>query len=76
MADVQKDLLKSLEQSNQLWQARIQAETDLANESVRKLSATRSLPETTAVMQEWLMRRMALFAEDGQRFSADMEKSS
>jgi hypothetical protein len=74
MADVQKEFLKNLEQANQLWAARVKAETELAGEYVSKLSAARSLPETTTIFQEWATRRMALFAEDSQRFMADMEK--
>jgi hypothetical protein len=74
MADVQKEFLKTLEQANQVWAARVKAETELTGEYVAKLSAARSLPETTTIFQEWATRRMALFAEDSQRFMTDMEK--
>jgi hypothetical protein len=74
MAGIQKEFMKSFEEGSQLWAARVQAEAALATEFGGKLAAARSLPETTAILQEWMTRRMALLAEDSQRFAADMEK--
>ena len=74
MVGMQKEFMKGVEEANQVWAARMQAETALATEFAGKLAAARSLPETTSILQEWMTRRMALLAEDSQRFASDMEK--
>src|SRR5262245_44748528 len=74
MSDMQQELMSSIEQMNREWAARIKAETDLASEFVGKLSAARSVPDTTSIYQEWLSRRMEMFAEDSRRFVADSQK--
>jgi hypothetical protein len=74
MVGMQKEFMKNFEEANQVWAARMQAETALATEFAGKLSAARSLPETTSILQEWMTRRMALLAEDSQRFATDMQK--
>ena len=74
MVDVQKELTKAIDEANRQWAARIKAETDLAAEFAAKLTAARSIPETATICQEWMTRRMAFFAEDSQRFVADIQK--
>jgi hypothetical protein len=71
---MQKEFMKTVEEANRMWAARMKTETELATEFAGKLSAARTLPETAAVVQEWMTRRMALFTEDSQRFVADMQK--
>jgi Phasin protein len=72
--DVQKDFINAIEEMNREWAARIKAETDLASEFAAKLTAARSIPETAAICQEWMSRRMEMFAEDSRRFVADIQK--
>ena len=74
MVDLQQDLIDGLEEVSREWTARIKAETDLASEFAGKLSAAKSMPDTVAIYQEWLTRRMQMFAEDSRRFMADSQK--
>jgi hypothetical protein len=72
--EMQKEFVKSMEEANRAWAARVKAETDLAAEFSGKLTAARSIPEAAAIYQEWMGKRMELFAEDSQRFVADIQK--
>jgi Phasin protein len=74
MMDVQKQLLQAVEEVNREWAARVKAETEFAAEFAGKLSAAQSIPETTAVCQEWMSRRMEMFAADSRRFVAETQK--
>src|SRR5215813_10857697 len=74
MVDLQQELIDGLEEVSRDWAARIKAETDLASEFAGKLSAAKSMPDTVAIYQEWLTRRMQMFAEDSRRFMADTQK--
>jgi hypothetical protein len=74
MIDVQKEFIDTFEDVNRQWLARLKAETDLATEFAGKLAAAKSIPDTAAICQEWINRRMELFAEDGRRFVADIQK--
>jgi hypothetical protein len=74
MVDMQQELINAIEEVNRVCAARVKAETDLATEFASKLSAARSIPDTAAIYQEWLTRRMELFAEDSRRFAADTQK--
>jgi CII-binding regulator of phage lambda lysogenization HflD len=71
---MQQELIDGIEEMSQEWAARIKAETDLATEFAGKLSAAKSLPDMAAIYQEWLSRRMQMFAEDSRRFAADTQK--
>ena len=74
MAEMQKELIAVIEEVNREWATRAQAEAKLATEFAGKLSAAKSIPETTAICQEWMTRRMELFAEDTRRFAAGIQK--
>jgi hypothetical protein len=74
LVEMQQDLVKGMEEMSREWAARIKVETDLANEFARKLSAAKSAPDSMAVYQEWLSRRMEMFAEDSRRIAADSQK--
>jgi hypothetical protein len=67
MIDVQKEFIDAIEEVNREWGARVKAEQDLATEFAGKLTAARSIPETAGIWQEWMSRRMELFAEDSRR---------
>jgi len=74
MVDVQKEFVNAMDEASRGWAARVKAETDLAAEFSGKLTAARSIPETTAIYQEWMGRRMELFAQDSQRYVADIQR--
>jgi Phasin protein len=74
MINLQKELVDAIEEVNGEWAARLKAETDLATEFAGKLTAAKSIPETAAICQEWMGRRMEMFAEDSRRFAAGMQK--
>jgi Phasin protein len=74
MIDVQNEFIKAIDEVNREWAARVEAETDLATDFAGKLTAARSIPETAAICQEWMNRRMEMFAEDSRRMVADIQK--
>ena len=74
MVDMQKELIGVFEEVNREWTARAQTEAEFATEFAGKLSAARSIPDTATIYQEWLTRRMELFAEDSRRVVADSQK--
>jgi phasin protein len=74
LVDMQRDLVDGIEEMSREWAERIKAETDLANEFAGKLSAAKSVPDTVAIYQEWLGRRMQMFADDSRRFATDSQK--
>jgi Phasin protein len=74
MMAVHKELIDAIEEVNGEWAARLKVEAELATEFAGKLSAAKSIPETTSICQEWMGRRMELFAEDSRRFAAGIQK--
>jgi hypothetical protein len=73
LATAQVQLLERLEASNRQWFERLQSEIHLATELVSKLTSVRSLPEATAVCQEWTSRRIQMMAEDGKHLFSDAQ---
>jgi Phasin protein len=74
MTGLHKQVIDVIEELNGEWAARLQAETNLATEFAGKLTAAKTIPETAAICQEWMTRRMEMFAEDSRRFAAGMQK--
>ena len=74
IAGMQQELVKAIEDMSREWAARMKVETDLASEFAGKFSEARSAPDTARIVQEWISRRMDLFAEDSRRFVADSQK--
>jgi hypothetical protein len=72
--DMQRELCDALGEMNQSWFARAQAEAHLASEFATRLTTARSVPDTAIMCQEWMGRRMELFAENNRRFVADSQK--
>ena len=50
LANAQTELFNELQEANQHWLDRIQAETNLASEFASKLTAARSIPDAMAIM--------------------------
>jgi hypothetical protein len=74
MMAVHKEFIDAIEEVNGEWAARLKAEAELATEFAGKLSAAKSIPETATICQEWMGRRMEMFAEDSRRFAAGIQK--
>jgi hypothetical protein len=73
-ANIQRELLEKLQETNRQWFDRAQAEANLASEFASKLTAAHSIPEAMSVCQEWTRRRFEMMAEDGKRLFADTQK--
>jgi hypothetical protein len=74
LAATQKELLEKVQEVNRSWFDRMQSEANLASEFAAKLTAARSIPETTTVYQEWTSRCMPMAAEDAKHLFADGQK--
>ena len=69
------DRKELIEEVNGERAARLKAEAEFATEFAGKLTAAKSIPETAAICQEWMSRRMEMFAEDSRRFAAGIQSS-
>jgi hypothetical protein len=56
------------------WLCRVKSEAELANQLVTKVTAARSIPDTTAAYGEWMTRHMEMLGEDNRRLWADVQK--
>ena len=74
LTTIQKELGDTIEEANRHWLARAKSEAELASDLIAKLAHTQSIPDATAVYQEWLGHRMQRLAEDGQKCVADCQK--
>jgi len=74
LVDMQRELIGIIEEVNREWASRAQDEAKLATEFAGKLSTARSVPDAAAIWQDWLARRMEIFAEDSRRIAADSQK--
>jgi hypothetical protein len=68
MVDVQRQFMQTAEEVRREWVNRLKAEAELATEFANKITATKSIPETMGIYQEWMRRRMEMFASDMQKF--------
>jgi hypothetical protein len=73
MMEAQKQITACCEQTLRGWNDRMKLEFDLASDLTTKLGASKSIPESMHVYQEWLGRRMKLFAEEGQDIMTDFQ---
>jgi hypothetical protein len=74
LAAMQTELLETFQEVNRTWLDHLQSEATLASEYVGKLSAARTIPETTKVCHEWATKRMEMAAKDAKRLLADGQK--
>jgi hypothetical protein len=72
--EAQSKLVDTLPALSREWMTYAEAERDLTAELLSKLTAARSIPESTAVYQEWLGRRVDMFAEKTRKLLADSQK--
>jgi len=71
---VQKQLVEIFEQLNRDRLARAKQETELASEFAGKVTSARSIPDIMTAYQDWISKRMTLFAEDGRKLFEDSQK--
>ena len=71
---MQRELCDAFGEMNRDWFARAQAEANLASELATRLTTARSVPDTAILCQEWMGRRMEMFAENSRRFVADSQR--
>jgi hypothetical protein len=74
MIEMHKQLCDAVGEMNRDWFARTQSEANLASELATRLTTARSVPDTAIMCQEWVGRRMEMFADDSRRFLADSQK--
>jgi hypothetical protein len=72
--DAQSKLIDTLPDLSREWISCAEAERDLSSDLLAKLRAARSIPESTKVYQEWLSRRMEMFADETRMLLADAQK--
>jgi hypothetical protein len=66
---MQKELIHATAELNREWAKRLKAEAELATEFADKFTAAKSIPEMAEIWQEWIRRRMEMFAADIQKFT-------
>ena len=74
LTQVQKELTDTLEAANRHWLERVKSETESASALMTKLRATRSVPDATAVYQDWFGQCMQRLAEDSRKGFTDGQK--
>jgi hypothetical protein len=74
MMEAQKQITACCEQTVRGWADRMKQEFDLASDLTTKLGTSKTIPDSVHIYQEWLGRRMKLFAEEGQEIMSDFQK--
>jgi hypothetical protein len=72
--EAQSKLVDTLPAFSREWMSFAQAERDLSSDLLAKLTAARSIPESARAYQEWLSRRMDMFADETRSLLADTQK--
>ena len=72
--EVQKQLLDTFEQFNRQQLVRSKQETELASEFAGKITSARSVPDVINAYQNWISKRMALYAKDGRKLFDDSQR--
>jgi hypothetical protein len=72
--DAQSKLVDTLPALSREWMSAAQAERELSSELLSKLTAARTLPESARAYQEWLSRRIDMFADETRMLLADTQK--
>jgi len=74
MVGLQQNFLGALQDINQQWAATINAEIALVSETLTKLAAAKSIPDTVATCQSCGTRQMEIVAENSRGLQAAGEK--
>jgi hypothetical protein len=74
IGQLQKQFQAICEQASRQAADRASAEMDLAKSLGEKIAAAKSPTDAAQAYQDWLNRRMQLYAEDGQQVAADAQK--
>ena len=76
MLNLQKEAFDVYEQASRAWFDRVKSEVNLWSALARKLSATRYTPEALDTYQKFMVERMEMAAEDGQRLLLDCQETT
>lgn len=74
MMDAQKQIAACCEETMRGWADRMKLEFDLVSDLTAKLGTAKSAPDSMYIYQDWLGRRMKLFAEEGQELMNDFQR--
>jgi hypothetical protein len=71
---IQREWLEALQRAQKDWVARLEAEAKLGSDFATKVAAAKAIPDAAAAYQEWMSRRMELFAKEWQKVVEDSQK--
>ena len=74
LLDAQAKLVDTLPALGREWMSCAEAERALSSDLLAKLTAARTLPESARAYQEWLSRRIDMFADETRMLLADTQK--
>lgn len=63
-----------LQDANRIWLERMQQEAAMTAELASKLTASRSLSETTTVLQDWTSKHIEMTTKDARRVFSDAQQ--
>ena len=73
-ANVQSELLKAFQETNEHWRDRIVAEAKVEGDFASRLAAAQSIPDAMATCQQWGTRHLEMMAEDARHLFDDTQK--
>jgi hypothetical protein len=72
--DTRDEIWDRLQDANRVWAARMQQEAALTAELASKLTASRSLSDTAAALQDWTSKHVEMTSEDTRRLFSDAQQ--
>ncbi|MBM3551728.1 MAG: hypothetical protein FJX45_08150 [Alphaproteobacteria bacterium] len=72
--EAREEIWDCLQDANRVWLARMQQEAALTAELASKLTASRSLADTTTALQDWTSKHVELTTEDTRRLFTDAQQ--
>ncbi len=72
--EARDEIWDRLQDANRVWLERMQQEAALTAELASKLTASRSLADTTTALQDWTSKHVELTTEDTRRLFSDAQQ--
>lgn len=72
--EAREEIWDCLQDANRVWLGRMQQEAALTAELASKLTASRSLADTTTALQDWTSKHVELTTEDTRRLVTDAQQ--
>jgi len=72
--EARNEIWDRLQDANRVWMERMQQEAAMTAELASKLTASRSLSETTTVLQDWTSKHIEMTTEDTRRLFSDAQQ--